>query len=136
MFSLLLKRMKWRKKIDSTFVVRPPHSVRPLPPAVCFSSAPLPPVPHYSSVTLQSLMFFRFDSFGPKTDGPSLLSPLRRTSRRLRIDGNAGSMTRLQVVAARPSAPTLRITRRLSHLIFRRKPNASHMCARINFTHI
>jgi hypothetical protein len=25
---------------------------------------------------------------------------------------------------------------RLSHLIFRRKPNASHMCARIKFTHI
>jgi hypothetical protein len=24
----------------------------------------------------------------------------------------------------------------LSHLIFRRKPNASHMCARIKFTHI
>jgi hypothetical protein len=24
----------------------------------------------------------------------------------------------------------------VSHLIFRRKPNASHMCARIKFTHI
>jgi hypothetical protein len=28
------------------------------------------------------------------------------------------------------------LPRTLSHLIFQRKPNASHMCARIKFTHI
>jgi hypothetical protein len=30
----------------------------------------------------------------------------------------------------------LREVYKLSHLIFCRKPNASHMCARIKFTHI
>jgi hypothetical protein len=30
----------------------------------------------------------------------------------------------------------VRVQRNVSHPIFRRKPNASHMCARIKFTHI
>jgi hypothetical protein len=41
-------------------------------------------------------------------------------------------------VTTDPTKVTLNINSRgsLSHPIFRRKPNASHMCARIKFTHI
>jgi hypothetical protein len=37
-------------------------------------------------------------------------------------------------IASILGAPTVTVV--LSHLIFQRKPNASHMCARIKFTHI